>query len=234
MRAHNERPPGHRCRSPPRGCRRHGLRPHPRSLGRRWAHGLFRRSLRKFSRREHGRFSHKTGVSEPFLFHAEPRRPAKVSTPRSPRGPRGREHSASRFQRCGHLRRMRFVETVDTAATHHKGAWSARADIQPAGPLRTQQRLVSGETENIHPQRLHVDGPCARSLGCVHDKRKTVLFAKAETNARSVRLPVTLEACVTTTRRVLGRRNFSNCSYRSRPVSSTSTKLTSAPCSLRR
>ena len=59
-------------------------------------------------------------------------------------------------------------------------------------------------------------------------------FAKAETNARSVRSPVTLEACVTTTRRVFGRRDFSNCSYRSRPVSSTSTTLTSAPCSRRR
>ena len=38
---------------------------------------------------------------------------------------------------------------------------------------------MSGETENIHPQRLHVDGPCAHSLGCVHNKRKTVLFCKS-------------------------------------------------------
>ena len=75
---------------------------------------------------------------------------------------------------------MCFVETVDTAATHHKGGHGQPgADIQPAGPLRTQQRLVSGEAENIHPQRLHVDGPCARSLGRVHDQRKTVLFCKS-------------------------------------------------------
>ena len=85
-----------------------------------------------------------------------------------------------RFQRCGHLRGVCFIETVDAAAAHHKGGHGQPgADIQPAGPLRTQQRLVSGEAENIHPQRLHVDGPCARSLGRVHDKRKTVLFRKS-------------------------------------------------------
>ena len=85
-----------------------------------------------------------------------------------------------RFQRCGHLRGVCFIKTVDTAAAHHKGGHGQPgADIQPAGPLRTQQRLVSGETENIHPQRLHVDGPCACGLGRIHDKRKTVLFCKS-------------------------------------------------------
>ena len=69
---------------------------------------------------------------------------------------------------------------MDAAAAHHEGAdGEAGPNVQSARALRAEQRLVSGEAEDVHPQRLHVDGPRTRSLGRVHDKRKTVLFCKS-------------------------------------------------------
>ena len=85
-----------------------------------------------------------------------------------------------RFQRRGHLGRVGLIEAMDAAAAHHEGTdGEAGPNVQSARALRAEQRLVSGEAEDVHPQRLHVDGPRACGLGRVHDKRKTVLFCKS-------------------------------------------------------
>ena len=92
--------------------------------------------------REHGRFSHKTGVSEPFLFHAELRRSAKVSTPHLPRGPRGREHSASPLPALWASERGVFHQNCGYRCRPPQGGpWSVRgghtarrSPVDPAAP----------------------------------------------------------------------------------------------------
>ena len=48
------------------------------------------------------------------------------------------------------------------------------AHIHAAGPLWSQQTLMSGKAQHIDPQLLYIDLPHAGGLRCIHDKQKTV------------------------------------------------------------
>ena len=100
---------------------------------------------------------------------------------------------------------MRFIKAVHAAATNkERRNAQAGAHISSAGALRPQKCLVAGKAEGIYTQPLHINGLCSGSLGSIYDEQQTVPVAKSAARARSVPLPVTLEAPVTTSARVVG------------------------------
>ncbi len=115
-------------------------------------------------------------------------------------------HSASRLpERWASVRDAVHQSCVRRCRPLQGADLTARArTYSPPVPCGPSSALCPVKQSTSDPQRLHVNGHGTRCLGGIHDKQQAVPLRKSGANARSVRLPVTLEAPVTTTRWCLG------------------------------
>ena len=106
----------------------------------------------------------------------------------------------ARLKARGPLHGLQRIEAVHARAAHGpRRHVNALRHGQPAGPLRTHEPLVASKAHNIEPHGIHVNLRRTSRLRGIDDHQRAGRMGHG-----SHALPVTLEACVTTTARVPG------------------------------